>query len=38
MAAERNQFALKSARWFDAAIVAPAERLLQRRRSAHRAD
>jgi hypothetical protein len=33
MAAECDQRALHSARWFGAAIVAPAERVLQRRRS-----
>jgi len=33
LAAERDRVALQSARWFDAAIVAPAERILQRRRS-----
>jgi hypothetical protein len=38
MPVECNQRALQSARWFDAAIVAPAERVLQRRRSGHRAD
>jgi SAM-dependent methyltransferase len=29
VAAERDQFALESARWFDAAIVAPAEQILR---------
>jgi hypothetical protein len=33
VAAERDQLAMESARWFDAAIVAPAERVLQCRRS-----
>jgi len=36
MATERDQLALESARWFDAAILAPAERILQSRRSRFR--
>jgi hypothetical protein len=32
-AAERDQLAMESTKWFDAAIVAPTERVLQRRRS-----
>jgi SAM-dependent methyltransferase len=33
VAAERDQLALESARWFNAAILAPAERILRSRRS-----